>query len=114
MEQPEKSVVEGKEQGEEEKGIAARLVPAEERKLQDVYVLGCYGVTMVLTLAMGFAAVASAKDLGVFFHTSHKGFTFGRRHTVDSFSAPQARCNKSWLTATRIYRATDSCKRFLR
>ena len=45
-------------------GIAARVVPAEERKLQDVYVLGCYGVTMLLALAMGFAAVGSAKDLG--------------------------------------------------
>ena len=50
--------------GEGGDGVAARLVPASERKLQDVRVLACYGVTLVVGLGMGFAAVGSATDLG--------------------------------------------------
>ncbi len=45
-------------------GIQARLVPREERKLQDIGFAGCFGVFLVGVFALGFNAVANASSVG--------------------------------------------------
>ena len=45
-------------------GIQARVVPPNERKLQDVGFAGCFGVFMAGVFALGFNSIANASSVG--------------------------------------------------
>jgi len=45
-------------------GIQARLVPREERSLQDTGFAACFGAFLVATFALGFNSVANASSIG--------------------------------------------------